>query len=80
MRLLRRMHELLVEVGYSVYFLFFVFPRWVWLNRKPCPYWDYPVCKRGALVAGNTPCKLGDAIYSCLHYPTRLEVMNENGR
>ena len=44
-------------------------PKHLWDNRKQCPYWDYPYCRKSSLVTGmNKPCGLGDAKLQCLHY------------
>jgi len=72
LKLLKKAYELLVDAAYFVYSIIFVLPKWMWLNRKRCPYWDYPICKMGSLVTGmSEPCKLGDAVYTCLHYKRR---------
>lgn len=56
------------------YFLFIIFPKELWDNRKNCPYWDYPYCKKKSLMTGKTkPCGLGDAKNYCLHYKSKIK-------
>jgi len=52
------------------YFLLWVLPKELWLNRKLCPYWDYPSCKMHSNVRmfKDKPCRLGEAKNHCLHY------------
>lgn len=68
--------DILREVWDMVILLFLIpltlayfIPRNLWMNRKTCPYWDHPYCKKNSLVRQmDKPCGLGDAQDHCLHY------------
>lgn len=69
MKLLKILEEVFNFVFFILFIAIWAIPLELWRNRKPCPYWDYPYCKQHSLVRDKThPCKLGYAIYNCMHY------------